>query len=85
LKSELGNVSGSGWANDLSWYDIHDECGGGQMMNCHNNNEIYSFHNGGCNFAFGDGSVHFIQENIDPEEFVSLFTRAASDIVKTAF
>jgi prepilin-type N-terminal cleavage/methylation domain-containing protein/prepilin-type processing-associated H-X9-DG protein len=79
LTGELGNVTGSGWANDLSWYDLHDECGGGQMMNCHNDNEIYSFHNGGCNFAFGDGSVHFLQQAIDPETFVSLFTRASGD------
>jgi prepilin-type N-terminal cleavage/methylation domain-containing protein/prepilin-type processing-associated H-X9-DG protein len=82
LTGELGNVTGSGWANDLSWYDIHDECGGGQMMNCHNNNEIYSFHMGGCNFTFGDGSVHFLAESIDPETFTALFTRQAGDIPK---
>jgi prepilin-type N-terminal cleavage/methylation domain-containing protein/prepilin-type processing-associated H-X9-DG protein len=81
LEHEKGSVSGSGWANDLSWFDIHDECGGGQMINCHNNNEIYSFHNTGANFVFGDGSVHFIQESIHPEAFTSLFTRAGSDIV----
>jgi prepilin-type processing-associated H-X9-DG protein len=81
LIHENGNVTGSGWANDLSWYDVHEECGGGQMINCHNNNEIYSFHNSGANFAFGDGSVHFIQESINPEVFTSLFTRAGADIV----
>ena len=77
-------VTGAGWANDLSWYDIHDQCGGGQMINCHNNNEIYSFHVGGANFTFGDGSVHFLQESINPEVFVSLFTRSGGDVVGEA-
>jgi prepilin-type processing-associated H-X9-DG protein len=75
-------ASGSGWANDLSWYDVHDECGGGQMINCHNNNEIYSFHPGAANFVFVDASVHFIQQNINPEVFTSLFTRQAEDVVE---
>jgi prepilin-type N-terminal cleavage/methylation domain-containing protein/prepilin-type processing-associated H-X9-DG protein len=77
--------TGNGWGDPDSWFVIHNECGG-QMMNCgSNDNEIYSFHSGGCNFSFGDGSVHFIAENIGPETFVSLFTRSASDIVKDDF
>jgi prepilin-type processing-associated H-X9-DG protein len=30
-------------------------------MNCDNFKQPYSFHTGGCNFLFGDCSVHFIQ------------------------
>ncbi|MAT69067.1 MAG: hypothetical protein CMJ58_06030 [Planctomycetaceae bacterium] len=78
-----GTVSGTGWGNPDSFFSIHDECGGGQMMNCHNNNEIYSFHTGGCNYVMGDASVHFIQESIDPEIFTSLFTRNADDLVSS--
>jgi prepilin-type processing-associated H-X9-DG protein len=51
-------------------------------MNCTNHDEIYSFHSGGCNFAYADGSVIFHSENMDPEAFVSRFTRDAGDIVK---
>jgi prepilin-type processing-associated H-X9-DG protein len=83
--SNPNGVTGTGWADVQSFFSVHNECGGGQMMNCHNNNEIYSFHRGGCNFVFGDGSVHFIAENINPETFVSLFTRNAEDIVKGDF
>jgi hypothetical protein len=43
--------------------------------------EIYSFHPGGGMFGFGDGAVRFIDESIDPDVFVSLFTRDSSDII----
>ena len=32
-------------------------------MNCTNDNELYSFHSGGVNGVFGDGSVHFIRSD----------------------
>jgi prepilin-type processing-associated H-X9-DG protein len=51
------------------------------VMNCDNTHEIYSFHPGGAVFAFGDGSVDFIRDNIEIDTFVSLFTRNAGDIV----
>jgi prepilin-type N-terminal cleavage/methylation domain-containing protein/prepilin-type processing-associated H-X9-DG protein len=50
------------------------------LMNCDNAHEIYSFHPGGAVFAFGDGSVDLISEDIEVDTFVSLFTRAAGDI-----
>ena len=71
---------GSSWADADSWYIIHDRCGD-SFFNCNNNEEIYSFHKGGAFFGFGDGSVHFISTDIDPDVFVSLFTRDANDTV----
>jgi prepilin-type N-terminal cleavage/methylation domain-containing protein/prepilin-type processing-associated H-X9-DG protein len=38
--------------------------------------EVYAFHTGGANFAFADGSVHFIPENINIREFARLVARA---------
>lgn len=73
------NLTGERWADDAAEFWVHDLCNGTSMMNCHNNNEIYSFHQGGCNFSMGDGSVRFVEESISPEVFVSLFTRAAED------
>jgi len=52
-------------------------------MNCNNYQGLYSFHNGGGNELFGDGSVSFINENIDLDTFISLYTRAADDIPGT--
>ncbi len=74
------------WADHESWADpenritIEVECAG-KIMNCHNGNEIFSFHPAGANFALGDGSVRFIQESIAPGTFKALFTRAANDVI----
>jgi prepilin-type processing-associated H-X9-DG protein len=44
--------------------------------------ETYSFHNGGANFSFGDGSVRFLAENIDIREFAKLVTRDGSEVIR---
>ena len=76
-----GDVSGARWSNDDAEYWWHDVCGQGQGMNCNNNNETYSFHQGGCVFSFGDGGVRFMVESVDPEVLVSAMTRQGADIV----
>ena len=73
-------TGGTSWADFANWYVVHDRCGD-SMFNCNNNEEIYSFHNGGAFFVFGDGAVHFISTDINPDVFVSLFTRASNDVV----
>ncbi|MDO4570984.1 MAG: DUF1559 domain-containing protein [Planctomycetia bacterium] len=55
------------------------------IMNHHNCGEIYSFHTGGCNTVFCDGSVRFINNGIGSDTFISLFTYNKGDIVKDAF
>jgi len=75
-------ISGARWADDESPFWVHNMCNGSQLVNCSNNNEIYAFHPAGANFLYGDGSVRFHSETIDPETFVSLFTRAAGDTVR---
>lgn len=71
---------GDTWANYANWYVVHNRCGDA-MFNCNNNEEIYSFHSGGAFFTFGDGAVHFLTTDIDPDVFVSLFTRDANDVI----
>lgn len=73
-------VSGSLWASDDAYFVVDQTCNTTQLINCTNRNEIYSFHPGGCNFVYGDGSVRFHSESIDPEAFFSLFTRNANDV-----
>jgi prepilin-type N-terminal cleavage/methylation domain-containing protein/prepilin-type processing-associated H-X9-DG protein len=40
---------------------------------------IYSFHTGGANAVFGDGSVHFLAEGIDIGTLAALITRAGGE------
>jgi prepilin-type N-terminal cleavage/methylation domain-containing protein/prepilin-type processing-associated H-X9-DG protein len=44
--------------------------------NCGPNDEPFSFHSGGCNSVFVDGSVHFLSDNIDGATLRYLVTRA---------
>ncbi len=48
-------------------------------MNCNNINEPYSFHGTGCNFAFADGSVHFLANNTPVYLLGQLATKAGSE------
>ncbi len=75
-------MSGAEWASAEAEFWIHEVCNGSQLFNCSNRNEIYSFHPGGANFLYGDGSVHFHSETIEAETFVSLFTRAGGDVAR---
>jgi prepilin-type N-terminal cleavage/methylation domain-containing protein/prepilin-type processing-associated H-X9-DG protein len=49
------------------------------VMNCDNYKGVYSFHSGGANCVFGDGSVSFIKEDVDGDTFIALVTKAAGD------
>ncbi len=40
-----------------------------------------SWHRGGCHFTFGDGSVHFVSENIASTVLAALTTRAKSESI----
>ena len=51
------------------------------IMNCTTDNEVFSFHPGGSNAVFADGSVHFVKDSINPTVFFALITRKAGEIV----
>ncbi|MCE9548369.1 MAG: DUF1559 domain-containing protein [Planctomycetia bacterium] len=44
-------------------------------MNCTNKSELFSFHGGGANVAFADGSVMLLRENINLDVLANLVTR----------
>ncbi len=74
-----GAHGGAHWASDGSSTGIRRYCNGTQLANCENIQGVYSFHPGGCNYAYGDAAVRFLDETMDPEVWVSHFTMAAAD------
>jgi prepilin-type processing-associated H-X9-DG protein/prepilin-type N-terminal cleavage/methylation domain-containing protein len=50
-------------------------------INCTNFFEVYSFHNGGANILFADGSVRFLKEKMDIRVYARLLTRAGGEVV----
>jgi prepilin-type N-terminal cleavage/methylation domain-containing protein/prepilin-type processing-associated H-X9-DG protein len=78
-----GTSSGAQWADkDNYFYTNSMICGDGdQVVNCMNDNEIYSFHPNGCNYLYCDGAVRFSRETMNIDTLVSLLTRAAGDNV----
>lgn len=69
------------WTDPANKITIEVLCDGRRTINCNNGNEIYSFHPGGAGFLFGDGSVHFISQNIVPTTFGALYTRAGGEVI----
>ena len=72
-------IGGAQWADGDSQIYLDNVCNGSQLFNCSNHQEIYSLHQGGCNFLYGDGSVMFHSETMSPGAFVSRFTSCAGD------
>lgn len=61
------------------WIPDFNVCG--HIINCSSWEEVYSFHSGGANFLYGDGSVTYHAETIDANVFVSLFTANQGDLM----
>ena len=50
-------------------------------INCTNDREVYSFHTGGANAVNADGSVRFLNANIDIRNFARLVTYAGGEVL----
>ena len=50
-------------------------------MNCSNSAAVYSFHPDGCNFVFADGSVRFLNKDIDVWVFYAVLTRRGGELL----
>jgi prepilin-type N-terminal cleavage/methylation domain-containing protein/prepilin-type processing-associated H-X9-DG protein len=52
------------------------------VMNCNNlGGDIYSFHSGGANVVFADGSVRFVRDTITLPTLAALVTKAGGEVV----
>jgi prepilin-type processing-associated H-X9-DG protein len=50
-------------------------------LNCTNDRQVYSFHTGGANVLFADGSGHFLRAGIDIRVLARLATRAGGEVL----
>ena len=79
-------VTGGPWASrNLLWCRGSTPDGeaffGTCAINCTNNREVYSFHTGGANVGFADGSVRFLRADISIRVFAGLVTRDGGEVV----
>jgi prepilin-type N-terminal cleavage/methylation domain-containing protein len=80
-------IFAGGWADQETGYTTHGFAWDGVTSpgpchtNCTNDNETYSFHQGGAHHAMGDGSVRFIKSTLDIRIFVRLVTRAEGEAI----
>ena len=49
--------------------------------NCGPNDEVFSFHTGGANVAFGDGHVIFIPDTISPVTMATMTSRSGGEVI----
>jgi prepilin-type N-terminal cleavage/methylation domain-containing protein len=82
-KQQTGNVSGGGWASDSASIAVDgaDPATGAPagavrscLINCTNENEIYSFHLGTANFVLADASVRGISSSVTATAFAPMLT-----------
>ncbi len=80
--------AGGAWADNFTYSSLagaqgrqNGIRGGTCMVNCTSNNEIYSFHAGGANALFVDGSVHFFKDVASVQLIAALVTRAGGEII----
>jgi prepilin-type N-terminal cleavage/methylation domain-containing protein/prepilin-type processing-associated H-X9-DG protein len=78
---------GGAWGDPFSFFhlagafcDNSGSRGGPCEINYTSDNELYSFHSGGINFLFADGSVHFVKESLSTVQIINLITRAGGEI-----
>ena len=80
-----GSASGGAWADYNSEYYVHGASSAGIVgagscvINCTNDNEIYSFHTGGAMCLRGDGSVSFLKSSLSPQVIAAAVSRAGGE------
>jgi prepilin-type N-terminal cleavage/methylation domain-containing protein/prepilin-type processing-associated H-X9-DG protein len=80
-------ISGGPWAGFATGITVMGSTPDGARrpgpcaINCSNDHEVYSFHTGGANAVFADGSVHFLPRGMGLETLAALVTRAGGEVV----
>jgi prepilin-type N-terminal cleavage/methylation domain-containing protein len=75
--------SGAGWADYNSEFYTDGDYSPNEHTNWSSNNEVYSFHPGGANHVFADGSVHFVKKSTAPSVFVALISPNGGEVLSS--
>jgi prepilin-type N-terminal cleavage/methylation domain-containing protein len=81
--------SGAAWADMQSTFLINgsdvDGSGGRCVINCSNDNAVYSFHTGGAQLLLADGSVQFVSDRISHSIIAAVVSCAGGETFSTPF
>jgi prepilin-type N-terminal cleavage/methylation domain-containing protein/prepilin-type processing-associated H-X9-DG protein len=69
--------AGTGWADPDTGFTMNSD----PPVNHRNDGEIYSFHTGGAQAAFADGSTRFLSSSLTGTAAIALITRSGGEIV----
>jgi prepilin-type N-terminal cleavage/methylation domain-containing protein/prepilin-type processing-associated H-X9-DG protein len=75
--SRATNTSDGGRILPMDWDSVDENDGGPTYMSL----AASSYHKGGVNALFGDGSVHFIKDSINPVNWRALGTIAGGEVI----
>jgi prepilin-type N-terminal cleavage/methylation domain-containing protein/prepilin-type processing-associated H-X9-DG protein len=81
------NHYGGGWADWDNPHQMHGNSDDGRTspgpcaINCSNDGGMYSFHTGGANVAFADGSVRYLQAQISMTIMAALITKDGGEVI----
>ncbi len=81
-KADGSGLGGTTPFNATNGYDVGAESYPGGAYGVQGTGQAFSFHTGGAQFLFGDGSVSFISENVDLVHFAGLVTRGNGEVVQ---
>ena len=79
--TQANEGSGAGWADYNSEFYTDGDYSPNEHTNWSSNNEIFSFHPGGANHVFADGSVHFVKRSTSALVFSSLISPSAGEVI----
>ena len=87
---DVTKITGPIWADSDNRLTVTGTDGTGKtnigtgpcVMNCNNlQGDVYSFHTGGANIAFADGSVRFVKDSISIATMAALVTKGSGEVV----
>jgi prepilin-type processing-associated H-X9-DG protein len=81
LASRDNDFSLRGFTFDPATQTYSNAHSGPCAINCSNVEGVYSFHPGGAQAVFGDGSVRFLRQSVSTRLFARLVTRSGGEEV----